>query len=435
MKSSIVRSAGVASVVTLALGLSACSSSDEGSGSGSDASGEPTTIQLWTWAAGFDKAAEAFNAAHDDVQVEYTQIEAGNKGGYDKIRNSVAAGNAPCLAQVGYETLPSFVSEGNVVDVTEFAAPDEDAYTPAGWAGVTVGDKVYGAPQDQGPMVLFYNKAVFEANGIEVPTTWAEYQAAGEQLKAAGVKLTGTYEDDDYTGFAWQAGAPWYAVEDDAWSITPDSPENLEVAAYWQGLIDADLIGANIWSDDWSAGLGDGSIATIVGAAWFAGILKDSAAAAAGDWAVAELPQWEEGDDLTGNVGGSLSAVLKGCDDPQAAWEVAHWLSTDPAAVDAQIEGAGIYPASVAGLESELLTSGDDFFGGQVIAEVFKSASGKVNPDWAWGPGVSTLVGTLATNMQKAYAKDSGATVAAALTAAGEATAAELSQQGIAVNE
>src|SRR5690606_20208813 len=150
MKSSIVRSAGVASVVTLALGLSACSSSDEGSGSGSDASGEPTTIQLWTWAAGFDKAAEAFNAAHDDVQVEYTQIEAGNKGGYDKIRNSVAAGNAPCLAQVGYETLPSFVSEGNVVDVTEFAAPDEDAYTPAGWAGVTVGDKIYGAPQDQG---------------------------------------------------------------------------------------------------------------------------------------------------------------------------------------------------------------------------------------------------------------------------------------------
>ncbi|MEK8227004.1 extracellular solute-binding protein [Oerskovia sp. M15] len=157
---------------------------------------------------GFDEAAEAFNASHDDIQIKYTQIESGNKGGYDKIRNSITAGNAPCLAQVGFETLPSFVAEGNVVDVTEHASADKDLYAPAGWAGVNVGGKVYGAPQDQGPMVLFYNKAVLDANGVAVPTTWAEYEAAGVQLKAAGIALTGTYEDYDYTGFAWQAGAP-----------------------------------------------------------------------------------------------------------------------------------------------------------------------------------------------------------------------------------
>ncbi|MBD7982166.1 MULTISPECIES: ABC transporter substrate-binding protein [Oerskovia] len=436
MKSSIIKAAGVASILTLTVGgLTACSS-DSTSGSGSaEGDGKVKEVEVWTWAAGYDEAAKAFNASHDDIQIKYTQIEPGNKGGYDKVRNSITAGNAPCLAQVGYETLPSFVAEGNVVDVTEFASADKGLYAPAGWAGVTVGDKVYGAPQDQGPMVLFYNKTVFEANGVAVPTTWDEYQAAGEQLKAAGVKLTGTYEDYDYSGFAWQAGAPWYEIKDGAWSITPDSPENLDVADYWQGLIDADLIGAGIWSDEWSAGLGDGSIATIVGAAWFSGILKDSAAASAGDWAVAELPQWEAGDAKTGNVGGSLSAVLKGCDDPEAAWTVANWLSTDPGSVDALIEGGGVYPASLAGLESDLLTSGDDYFGGQVVADVFKTASGQVNEDWAWGPGVSTLVGTLATGMKQAYAKEGGATVATALTGAREATESELKQQGIAVNE
>ena len=103
--------------------------------------------------------------------------------------------------------------------------------------------------------------------------------------------------------------------------------------------------------------------------------------------------------------------------------------------MDALIEGAGIYPASVVGLESALLSEPDEFFGGEVVGDVFKAASAKVNPDWAWGPGVSTLVGTLATGMQQAYAKAPGASVRAALTAAGEATSAELSQQGIAVND
>ena len=32
------------------------------------------------------------------------------------------------------------------------------------------------------------------------------------------------------------------------------------------------------------------------------------------------MPQWEAGDDKVGNVGGSGTAVLKGCDTPEAAW-------------------------------------------------------------------------------------------------------------------
>ena len=145
MKSSIIKAAGVASILTLTVGgLTACSS-DSTSGSGSaEGDGKVKEVEVWTWAAGYDEAAKAFNASHDDIQIKYTQIEPGNKGGYDKIRNSITAGNAPSLAQVGFETLPSFVAEGNVVDVTEFAGKDKDLYAPAGWAGVNVGGKTYG---------------------------------------------------------------------------------------------------------------------------------------------------------------------------------------------------------------------------------------------------------------------------------------------------
>ncbi|GAA1737517.1 extracellular solute-binding protein [Isoptericola hypogeus] len=430
------RATGAACVAALAVaGLAACGDPADGGTSAEGDGDGPVEIEVWTWAQGYDKAAEAFNAAHDDVQVTFTEIEPGSKGGYDKIRNAIKADSAPCLAQVGYETMPSFVSEGNLLDVTDIASPDADAYAPAGWSGVTVGDRVYGAPQDQGPMVLFYNKDVFEKHDIEVPTTWDEYRAAGEKLKKAGIALTGTYEDYDYTGFAWQAGAPWYSVADGQWSITNDSPENQKVADYWQGLIDDGLVGAGIWSDEWAAGLSDGSIATIAGASWFKGILKDSAAASAGQWAVAPLPTWEAGDEVTGNVGGSSIAVLAGCENPEAAWEVAHFMATDTTAADAVIEAAGTLPASVDGLTSELLTQGDDYFGGQVVDEVIIEASADVAGDWQWGPGVSTLTSTFAADMKKAYAKEGDATISGALASSKAATADALAQQGIDVGE
>jgi len=44
-------------------------------------------------------------------------------------------------------------------------------------------------------------------------------------------------------------------------------------------------------------------------------------------------------------------------------------------------------------------------------------------------------VGTLATGMKQAFAKEGGASVATALTGAREATVSELTQQGISVNE
>jgi raffinose/stachyose/melibiose transport system substrate-binding protein len=48
---------------------------------------------------------------------------------------------------------------------------------------------------------VLYNKKVFEANGLSVPTTWAEFEANNDKLKAAGITPVGaTYKaPDDWT--------------------------------------------------------------------------------------------------------------------------------------------------------------------------------------------------------------------------------------------
>ena len=46
---------------------------------------------------------------------------------------------------------------------------------------------LYGYPLEQDLMGVYYNKDLFEKNGVKVPTTYAEFQAAVETFKKAGI--------------------------------------------------------------------------------------------------------------------------------------------------------------------------------------------------------------------------------------------------------
>ncbi|GAA1747626.1 ABC transporter substrate-binding protein [Agromyces humatus] len=432
MKKTALRSATLAGAVAVGLALTACSG---GADTTSAASG-PAEIDFWGWAPGYAEAVDAYNASQDAVVVNYEEISPGAKGGYEKMLNAVTAGNAPCLGQVGYETLTSFAAQGALEDVSDIADANKDEFSAATWAAMSVGDAVYGAPVDQGPMALFYNTEVFDSLGIAVPTTWDEYQAAAQKIHAADPSkyISATYLNYDYAGFDWQAQAPWFGVEGESWKVSIDSAAGKKVADYWQGLVDEGLMSpAPMWDQSWYTGLGDGSIATHVGAVWIAGILKGSAPDGAGKWAVAPMPQWTAGDDVTGNVGGSGTAVLEGCDNPEAAWDFAHFMSTDADTFSALVETAGLYPAANDLLTLPVLSEGDDYFGGQNIYEVFAESSAQVAEGWVWGPNMPETVGFLDDSLSGAWAGTG--TIADALATTQKKTVVGLEAQGLSVTE
>ena len=430
MKRSFIRFVGIGGALTLALAATGCTGSSSGSDSAPD---QKASITFWGWAPGYGDAVKAFNASHPGIEVTYQTVQPGAKGGYQKMLNAVKAGNAPCLAQVGYETMPSFAAQGALQDVAEHAAPAKSEYQSAAWNSVTLSNAVYGAPVDTGPMALFYNKKLFDSLGLKPPTTWAEYRAAGEKIHASDPKrfISSPYQDYDYAGLAWQAGADWFGVEKDAWKVSMASAENKKVADYWQGLVDKDLISsAPMYDQAWYTGLGNGTIATVVGAVWQAGVIKGGAKEGAGQWAVAPMPQWEKGDKKVGNAGGSATAVLKGCKNTAAAWEFAHWLGTDKDAFGKLIEKASLYPAA-----SDLLylpqLKADPYFGGQQIYEVFAAATPDVDPEWTWGPLMTSTVTDLNDGLGKAWTGKG--TIAQALSHAQDSTVAEMRKQGLAV--
>ncbi|NED95369.1 extracellular solute-binding protein [Phytoactinopolyspora alkaliphila] len=75
--------------------------------------------------------------------------------------------------------------EGSLRDLSDqpWAGDVPDAFGPL----LKDGDALYGFPISRAAIVIVYNKAVFSDLGAEPPTTWSEFLAVGDELKAADI--------------------------------------------------------------------------------------------------------------------------------------------------------------------------------------------------------------------------------------------------------
>ncbi len=153
---------------------------------------EPVTeISFWTWrpedAAFYEDVIADFQAANPDVKViqnaikntEYNTIlsaalAAGD--GAPDVFMSRAYGGLQTYADSGY-MLPLDEAMSELASFSEFAL--------GGATSVTDG-KIYAVPAVSQTMLCFYNAGVYDALGLSVPATWAEFLANLEACKAAG---------------------------------------------------------------------------------------------------------------------------------------------------------------------------------------------------------------------------------------------------------
>ena len=386
------RAGAVALLAVAALALTACSSgSNDGSSSGNGAAAAcapadgPVDLTFTSWIPGIEDVVATWNDANPDIQVTVQTGPNGNSGTYQNFFNQLKAGNAPDLGQIEYDALPNFRVQNGLVNLAscEDVVAAEDQFVDWTWGQVSFGEKdsVYAIPQDSGPMALFYRADLFEANGIAVPTTWAEYAEAAEKIRALGGYITNFSQGDinQFAGFVWQAGGSWFQNNGQDWTVEIDGDTSVSVADYWQDLIDRDLVSSYpAWTSEWDNAYNSGQVWTWNSAVWGANSIASGAPDTAGKWAVAGSPQWKAGDAASGNWGGSSTAVFTGTEHPYEAAKFALWLNTSDEALTALNKSANIYPATVEGLSLPVLKEGVEFYGGQAIYDVFASAPKKI---------------------------------------------------------
>lgn len=427
--------------VTPLVALAACGGGGGGdaAAAGCEPSEGPVELNFTSWVPGVEEAVELWNSQNPDIQVRAESVPAGNAGTYSNLFNALAAGTAPDLSQVEYDSLSSFRLQNGLVDISQCAgiSDAQDQFVDWTWSQVG-GDGVYAVPQDTGPMALYYRKDLFEAAGIAVPTTWEEYYQAAVALKAATPEVRMTHfpqvDANWFTGLLWQNQASLFEIDGESISVTVDSPQTQQVAEYWQRMIDEDLIATNLqgFSPDLYAAWNSGSVASWVSAAWGYSTIRDNAPDTAGRWAVAPMPQWEAGGGNAGNWGGSTTAVFAGTEHPAEAAQFALWLNTDPASLEILNREGGLYPAATAGQDLPALGEGVEFYGGQPIFDVFQEASGQVDTEFTWGPTMTDTYTALSDGFTAALNGDG--TLSDALGATQTSSLEALRAQGIQVD-
>jgi raffinose/stachyose/melibiose transport system substrate-binding protein len=191
------RAAVAALVLAASIALTGCGGSDDDGDAGSDAK----TLTLWhyegpTSAMGiaWNKAIERFKESHPGVTVKFEEK------GFEQIQQNAGmilnSDNAPDIMEYnkGNATSGLLSKQGLLTDLTSEA-------TERGWDkklssslqttakydnGIMGGDKWFGVPNYGEFVMVFYNKDAFAKQGVQVPTTFAEFEAALEEFAKAG---------------------------------------------------------------------------------------------------------------------------------------------------------------------------------------------------------------------------------------------------------
>jgi len=130
--------------------------------------------------------ADAYMALHPNITITIENRPQGSDGD-NIVKTRLATGDMDDIFFYNSGSLLQALHPADtLVDLSDqpFISNIVESFLPT----VSQGDQVFGVPTGtaMGGGIL-YNKKVFEQVGISVPTTWAEFEANNEKLKAAGI--------------------------------------------------------------------------------------------------------------------------------------------------------------------------------------------------------------------------------------------------------
>lgn len=174
---------------------------------------EPKAEVLHWWTSGGEaKSVAVLQQEFADNGGTWTDMPVAGGGGdaaMSALRARVLAGNAPTAVQLKGPAIQEWYEEGVLADISAVAEKEGWAEVlPASIAGHMMCEGTWCAAPVNVHRVdwIWANADVLEANGLEMPTTWDEFNAAAETLQAAGIIPLA------HGGQAWQDATVFEAV-------------------------------------------------------------------------------------------------------------------------------------------------------------------------------------------------------------------------------
>lgn len=289
----------------------------------------------------FRALIKVFEAENPDIKVTYTPVPSDYTG---KMNTMLLGGTGTDVfyvpddkfggwVQAGFiQNLQSYLDTSEKIDVDDIWESAIKRYRYDGtrtWQG-----DQYGIPKDIGPTVLYYNKDLFIANGVELPPTdrpwtWDEFLDACQKLSK---DLDGDGKNDQYgVGPIW-----WEAfilsnggkiLSDDFTEFLmweDDAAEGLQFAADLTNVYDVCPTAAVSSSMSDNTLFFTGRVGMIFGGRWYTPAIR---AGAGFDWDVCLIPSGKE-NTISGWSGTVGLCIWSGSQHPDEAWRFIEFLAS-----------------------------------------------------------------------------------------------------------
>ncbi|WP_165067716.1 extracellular solute-binding protein [Marisediminicola senii] len=238
-----------------------------------------------------------FNASQDEIEITPSVKPWATL--LDTALPALSSGNGPELVALPPENIPVFASKGALQPLDSwYDSADSGSSTlneQAVETGAVDGER-FGVPLSFTPLTMFYNKAMFDAAGVAVPTTWDEWVAAAKTLT---VDDNGDGTPEQY-GLALQDNV---TVGNGVWpslfksgggdvvtgdgDVVIDSEENVATLSYWADAMQSGAFSPTGISGADADGLfSAGKVAMTLGGPWMATVSKEAGI----DYGIAALP-------------------------------------------------------------------------------------------------------------------------------------------------
>lgn len=315
-----------------------------GGGETTTTAGEKATIEVWyqdpaIWQGVIDTVVADFNQQSTTVEVIATPRGAGTAA-RDAVQVALAGGAGPdVITPFGPSLIPELVEAGHLLPLDPYVEQFGWDEFIAPWALELgrVDGVLYALPVELESLVLWYNKALFEEQGWQPPTTTAEFVSLAEEIQAAGViPLAGGIGECPaciewfFGEFVSHIAGPEKVNEalsgdipftDAAFVDSVTTFKDMAQAGYWMGGVDRFFTAT---FDEFSSAFASGEAAMNLEGTWFAGRAPEYfVEGRESDWDWVPVPS-TSGEAIYSLGIGSIRAINANSENPEAA---AEWLT------------------------------------------------------------------------------------------------------------
>jgi arabinosaccharide transport system substrate-binding protein len=281
------------------------------------------TLTFWTFqeihTQFLDDAVATWNAEHPDEQI----ILESEVYPYDEMHNklliSLQSGTgAPDLVDIEISKFANYLkgSVPSLVPLNSIVEPELSYLIKGRFDNYAKDGKYYGIDYHVGATVMYYNKEILDAAGVNVDdiNTWEDYVQAGLQVKAAtGIPMTTIEVSEHWTFYPMliQAGSD---IFDESGNVILDNETNVMVLQFLQDMIYEYEIaiptpGGFHHTEEYWAFMNNGGAASLLMPLWYMGRFIEYMPDLKGKIIIRPLPRWEEGGVRSCGMGGTGTAV------------------------------------------------------------------------------------------------------------------------------